>query len=337
MIPAGEHGGDGLRLAAALGVTPDAVLDLSASMNPVAPDPAPIVVRHLDALARYPDPARATACAGRGAGRAGRPGAAHQWARRGHRPGRGRAGAGLGRRARLLALPTPPTRHRPRRAAAAIQSPQPDRPAGASRRDRPRNGTSLPRPLATGSWSRGDADRGRGGRGIAHQGARLPGAARRIRPRRGRGAGRPPSLPKQPRWAVNGSACQALPDLLAPVDLAGWAARIAKLRHELDALLRSAGYPPEPSDANWWLFGPPGCATSWPAPPSWCGTAPASACPVWSASPSPTTRGWPGWRRRCDRRALWPAARTATPAVASRRALDPHTTGGRTARAACPS
>ena len=63
---------------------------------------------------------------------------------------------------------------------------------------------------------------------------------------------------RQPRWAVNGLACQALPDLLAPVDLAGWAARIAQLRHELDALLRSAGYPPEPSDANWLLVRAPG-------------------------------------------------------------------------------
>ena len=61
MIPgAGEHGGDGARLAAALGLDPGAVLDLSASLNPVAPDPAPIIARHLDALGRYPDPTAAT-------------------------------------------------------------------------------------------------------------------------------------------------------------------------------------------------------------------------------------------------------------------------------------
>lgn len=57
----GAHGGDGARVAAALGIDVAEVLDLSASLNPVAPDPAPIVARHLDALGRYPDAARATA------------------------------------------------------------------------------------------------------------------------------------------------------------------------------------------------------------------------------------------------------------------------------------
>src|SRR4051812_44139684 len=59
--PAGRHGGDGARLAAALGIDVSKVLDLSASLNPVAPDPAPVVARHLDALGRYPDPGAATA------------------------------------------------------------------------------------------------------------------------------------------------------------------------------------------------------------------------------------------------------------------------------------
>ena len=61
MIPPGPHGGDGARLAAALGVDPAAVLDLSASLNPLAPDPGEVVGKHLDALRRYPDPSRATA------------------------------------------------------------------------------------------------------------------------------------------------------------------------------------------------------------------------------------------------------------------------------------
>src|SRR2546423_14395456 len=61
VIAAGQHGGDGARLAAALGVPPSAILDLSASLNPLAPDPAPVVARHLDALGRYPDPTVARA------------------------------------------------------------------------------------------------------------------------------------------------------------------------------------------------------------------------------------------------------------------------------------
>src|SRR5256885_17107644 len=58
---AGAHGGDGARLAAALGIDPANVLDLSASMNLSAPDASTIIGRHLDAVGRYPDSERATA------------------------------------------------------------------------------------------------------------------------------------------------------------------------------------------------------------------------------------------------------------------------------------
>src|SRR6185503_7960893 len=57
----GAHGGDGPRLARALGLDPARVLDLSQSLNPVAPPVAPVVARHLDRLGEYPDPADATA------------------------------------------------------------------------------------------------------------------------------------------------------------------------------------------------------------------------------------------------------------------------------------
>ena len=50
--PAGPHGGDGAAVAAALGLDGDSFLDLSQSLNPVAPDPVPIVGRHLPALRR---------------------------------------------------------------------------------------------------------------------------------------------------------------------------------------------------------------------------------------------------------------------------------------------
>src|SRR5439155_8501718 len=59
--PPGPHGGDGARLAAALGVDPVSVLDLSMSLNPVAPDVAEVVAKHIDALGRYPYPEPATA------------------------------------------------------------------------------------------------------------------------------------------------------------------------------------------------------------------------------------------------------------------------------------
>ena len=57
--PAGEHGGDGLAVARALGLDPRSILDLSRSLNPLAPDPVPVVSRHLAAVRDYPDPAPA--------------------------------------------------------------------------------------------------------------------------------------------------------------------------------------------------------------------------------------------------------------------------------------
>ena len=42
LLAPGAHGGEGPRLAALLGIDPGEVLDLSQSLNPVAPDPVPI-------------------------------------------------------------------------------------------------------------------------------------------------------------------------------------------------------------------------------------------------------------------------------------------------------
>ena len=53
--PAGGHGGDGARVAAALGLHPDDVLDLSASLNPFAPDVPALARRHLGTIRHYPD------------------------------------------------------------------------------------------------------------------------------------------------------------------------------------------------------------------------------------------------------------------------------------------
>lgn len=61
VAPAGRHGGDGPAVAESLGLDPSELLDLSASLNPVAPDVASVVARHLDSLGHYPHPARATA------------------------------------------------------------------------------------------------------------------------------------------------------------------------------------------------------------------------------------------------------------------------------------
>ena len=58
MPPPGPHGGDAAAVARALGLDPDDVLDLSQSLNPVAPDPVPVLRRHLDVAAPLPRPGR---------------------------------------------------------------------------------------------------------------------------------------------------------------------------------------------------------------------------------------------------------------------------------------
>jgi histidinol-phosphate/aromatic aminotransferase/cobyric acid decarboxylase-like protein len=254
--PAGAHGGDGARLARTLGVEPAAVLDLSASMNPLAPDPGPVIARHLDAIGRYPDPgpARAAlaACMGVEADRllltnGGAEGIALV---------AGELEAGwvdepdfsLYRR-HLRTLD---------RAAGRWRS-NPHNPSGllAGPDETARVWDEAFWPLATGTWTRGDAESGAVVIGsltklLACPGLRVgyvltPTAALAAR-----------LEVRQPQWALNGLAAAALPELLATVDLPAWAAGTARLRRDLAAMLDHAGYRPEPSHANWVLVRAPG-------------------------------------------------------------------------------
>ncbi len=59
-IASGDHGGDASAVAAALGVDRSSLIDLSMSLNPVAPDVRPILAGRLDAVADYPDHTAAT-------------------------------------------------------------------------------------------------------------------------------------------------------------------------------------------------------------------------------------------------------------------------------------
>lgn len=240
MIPApGRHGGDGARLAAALGVDPGAVLDLSASLNPLAPDAGEVVGKHLDAVRRYPDPAQATAALAAAMDvdtdrllltNGGAEAIALVAARLGGRVDepdfglypRGRSGP------RWRSNPHNPTG----RLAAASET------AGVW--------DEAFYPLATGRWTRGDA--------------LVVGSLTKLLTCPGLRAGY--VLAADPafiwslrplEWSVNGLATAALPDLLDAVDLAGWAVVVADLRARLVRVLRSAGLAPEPSDANFVL------------------------------------------------------------------------------------
>jgi histidinol-phosphate/aromatic aminotransferase/cobyric acid decarboxylase-like protein len=247
--PAGPHGGDAVRLARALGVAPAEVLDLSASLNPAAPPLAPVLVRHLDAIGRYPDADEGT----------------------------GALASVLGvERERLLLT------NGGAEAIALLAAEQPegwvDEPdfslyrrhlaavvAGAPRwRSNPHNPSGALAAadeaaevwdesfygLATGRWTRGD------------EGAVVVGSLTKVLAGPGLRVGyvlapRPELIERlgarQPRWAVNGLACAALPELLEAVDLPAWAARLAVLRDELAAFLSARGWSVRARDAPWVL------------------------------------------------------------------------------------
>jgi histidinol-phosphate/aromatic aminotransferase/cobyric acid decarboxylase-like protein len=250
------HGGDGRRVAVSLGLDPASVLDLSLSLNPVAPDPRPFVAAALDAVVRYPDVDDATtafaSCVGVDPART-------------VLTNGGSEAIALALAAMRVANVVDPEFSAYRRHLAAVS------PAAPRVRSNPNNPTGVLAgaadeaavwdeafwPLAAGTWTRGDADRGAVVVGsltkvFACPGLRLgyvlaPDAdtAAQLRSR-------------QPEWAVNGLAAQALPALLAVADPPGWAAAIARLRDDLGSVLRGHGLEPAPSDANWVLVRAPG-------------------------------------------------------------------------------
>lgn len=246
----GPHGGDGPAIAKALGVAPTDLLDLSQSLNPFAPDPVPIVTRVASAVGHYPDLA----------------------------PGEKLLAATMGVDPERLVLTNGGSEAIALVAAefgrARIDQPEfslyerhlrvdPDGPRWRSNPNNPLGTLAEPHeqaavwdeafwPLAAGTWTRGDADRGAWIVGsltklLACPGLRLgyaiapdPNAAHRLRQRR-------------PRWSINGLALAALPFLLEAVDLAGWRDQIAAARNELVLLLESQRLEVQAAAAPWVL------------------------------------------------------------------------------------
>ncbi|MGH8982754.1 MAG: aminotransferase class I/II-fold pyridoxal phosphate-dependent enzyme [Acidimicrobiia bacterium] len=245
----GPHGGDGARLAAALGVPPDEVLDLSLSLNPCAPDVAELVRRHAAAVARYPETEGATAALAAVI----KVDASRLVLTNGGAEAIALVAAELpvgdvtacdfslyGRHLRRVEAGSPRWRSNPRNPTGRL----------APGEERAGVWDEAFYPLATGRWSRRDED------------AVVVGSLTKVFACPGLRAGyvlAPTSdladrvRARQPRWAVNALACTVLPELLAAVDLPRWAASVAQLRGALESVLRGHGLEPEPSDANFVL------------------------------------------------------------------------------------
>ena len=291
--PPGPHGGDGARVAAALGLDPTTSSTCRPASTPFAPDVAALAApppRRPAAATPTSTRPRPTLAAGLGLAAdrlvltaGGAPG---------HRPGR--------RPPRAPAGSTSPTsrlyrRHLPRLDPAAPRwRSDPHNPSGllaGARRGGRRVGRGVP---AAGRrhLDPGPARAGRSGsltKAFACPGLRLGYAARpRRRRRRRRCAG------ARPAWAVGGAGLRAACPTCWP-------------RADPPALDRGAGRGPgragrrcsrptagtrcRPTPRGCWCPGPRACGTRWPATGSWCGTAPRSACPTTSASRSPTPTG----------------------------------------------
>ena len=249
--PAGPHGGDAAAVAAALGLAPDQVLDLSVSLNPDAPDVAALAAAHLDSLRRYPDAGAATAAMAEAL--ATTPdrvlltnGGAEAIALVCADLGRA-AVAGSGEfslYARHLAAAVDPAEDP---AAPRIRS-NPNNPTGllAGPDDRAAVWDEAFYPLAAGAWTRGDP------------GSVVVGSLTKVFACPGLRAGYVCAEPeriarlaaRQPRWALNGLAAALVPVLLGRADLPAWRFAAERRRSALAAALPGVA----PSDANFVLL-----------------------------------------------------------------------------------
>ncbi|MCO8128154.1 aminotransferase class I/II-fold pyridoxal phosphate-dependent enzyme [Acidimicrobiia bacterium EGI L10123] len=251
----GPHGGDVDRVAAALGRPVEELLDLSASLNPLAPDVRPVLRAALDGVGRYPDDARATAALAEAIG---------------VDPARlvltngGAEAIALVARLRPVGWAEECDFSLYRRHLARLD------PAGPRWRSDPHNPTGrLAAPddvadvrdeafylLATASWTRGDP--GVTALGSLTKAWAIPGI--RIGYVVARDDAEADALRGlRPRWSVNGLVCAALPALLDLADPSGWRAGIAQLRSQLHDVLVRHDLAPEPSDSPYvWVPGAAG-------------------------------------------------------------------------------
>lgn len=244
-VTPGRHGGDATAVARTLGVDVARILDLSQSLNPLAPDPRPVLVRHLDAIARYPDPTAATDALADAMGVARE----RLLLTNGGAEAIALVAAQLGG-----SVEEPEFALHPRGGGPRWRS-NPHNPSGRLAGDQERASVwdEAFYPMATGRWTRGDDATVVGSltKLLACPGLRV-----------GYVLGDPDLIEAcrraQPTWALNGLAGDSLAELLAPIDLAATASGIAALRDDLVALLSTYGLGAVAADANWVLVARPG-------------------------------------------------------------------------------
>lgn len=238
------HGGNGARLAALLGLDPASVLDLSASLCPVAPDPLPTVQRHLGAVGLYPDPARATAALAEAMGVEPE----HLLLTNGGAEAIALTGGVLGGSVEEPEFSLYP------RAGGPLWRSNPNNPLGTLAQAGAKAGVwdEAFWPIATGTWTRGDHLRGSVVVGSLTKLLACPGL------RVGYVLCADDSVMwqirrNQPEWSVNGLVSEALPDLMRPVDLPAWSCQTTALRDQLADLLRCHGLSVRAGHGPWVL------------------------------------------------------------------------------------
>ena len=246
VIPAaGRHGGDGVAVARALGVDPDTILDLSASLNPAAPDITELAARHLRSLRRYPDSPDATRALADATGVA----EDRLLLTNGGSEAITLVTAELGGRVHS----EPEFALHPRGSDGPVWRSDPHNPTGrlAGPDDHADVWDEAFYPLATGSWSarRPGIVVGSLTKLFACPGLRMGYLIADDVDRFAR---------RQPHWPLSSLALAVLPELLAGADLPTWTAAIAAQRARLVELLAAFGMTAERSQAPWVLVPAPG-------------------------------------------------------------------------------
>ena len=243
--PAGSHGGDGPRIARALGIDPQSVLDLSQSPNPFAPNVASMLARHLDSLRRYPDPTEAAGLLAEAIG--------VEPQRLMLTNGGSEAISLVDREIGGRVWAEPEFGLHPRNPEGPVWRSDPHNPSGrlAASDEAADVWDEAFYPLATGRWTAGRSGVVVGSltKVFAAPGLRLGYIIADEVERFDR---------HQPQWSVNSLAVAVLPELLDLADLPAWSEAIATARQELAELFRRRGYAVETADAPWVLAHAPG-------------------------------------------------------------------------------